>query len=325
MLWSRVKDVLLAELIGEMRNPSVGRTWLDALDEYEDGRRLGICMAIDVLSKAVEPKLLAEVLDAIDVSDAALQNPCLAFGQALMHMAEGEARCNSRFVAEPLAEDDAYLRVLTIGAFIDYYAGPTWESVTPDSSGQRRLKNMFFDPALPPVSLGMIKKTWAGANGVIWVTSYKDYEKLTAEQPPEEVGKVLVDMLGMGNTGSGELIGVKYPARFEQVRFYQPTTLAAGWTTQGGYYISYREHDRWGRTHSCTGRAGTFRERIHPKFEGGLTSEFSLLVCGTVADLQEDRDRLLVNAFRRIQALLDTHELESRRSQSSTLSSEMKE
>jgi hypothetical protein len=317
-MWSRVKNVLREDVIGKMSKPADGEKWLRALDDSDAGRHLAVCITIDVLSKALDTKKFADVLDNMDFSDAALKDACGAFGKALIgHAQKHNLLCASLFGTEALDDDeDTYLRILTLEAFRQFYAALTWQGLTDDAVGRRKLINMFFTPGLPAPPLGMIKETWGGPNGIIWVTSYKDYERLTNDKPKEQISPTLNDALGINHPVENYLLGVKYPKKFNTVSCRQPTALDAGWVKPGSFYLSYRKYDNWGRTHSCSGLSVLVRERVHCEFEGGLTNEFRLLDIGEVAELQADRDKLLVDAFRRVQALLDAQDLEARRLQS---------
>jgi hypothetical protein len=326
MTWSRVKDVLLEKVIGKMRNPSDGEKWLQALDGSDSGRHLAVCIAIDVLSDAVDTKSFVEVLDTMNFSDASLQDACGAFGKALVGYApKDKLLCASLFGPKDVEDDDSYLRVLTLMAFIEFYAKPTWECLTIDEAGQRKFREMFFAPGLPAPPLGMINKTWGGPSGIVWVTSYKDYEKLTEGRPKDKVSSVINDALGINHQVRNCLLGVKYPKNFDCVGCYQPTSLDAGWVKPNSFYISYRKYDNWGRTHSCSGSFGPARERVHKEFEGGLTDEFQLIDMGEVTELQADRDRLLVDAFRRVQALLDAQLSEALRTRPPSITVDAKE
>ena len=316
-MWSRVKDILREKVLKKMRNPRDGEKWLHALDDSDAGRHLAVCITIDVLSHALDTEKFVDVLDNMDVSDAALKDACGAFGKALIgHAQKHKLLCASLFGTKALDDDeDSYLRILTLVAFIEFYAAPTWPGLTIDEVGQRKFKNMFFTPGLPSPPLGMINQTWGGPNGIVWVTSYKDYERLSNNKPKEEISPTLNDALGINHPTQNYLLGVKYPKNFDTVSCHQPTALDAGWVKPGSFYLSYRKYDNWGRTHSCSGLNGPARERVHWEFEGGLTNEFRLLEIGEVAELQADRDKLLVDAFRRVQALLDAQDLEARRLQ----------
>jgi hypothetical protein len=325
-MWNRVKDVLLKRVIGKMQNPADGEEWLRALDDSDAGRHLAVCITIDVMSDALDMESLVKVLDTIDFSDTSLQDPCGAFGKALISLArKDKLLCASLFGTDTLDDDDSYLRVLSLVAFIEFYAAPTWQGLTIDEAGQRKFRNMFLTQGLPQPPLGMINVTWGGPNGIIWVMSYKDYEKLTDGMPKNKISPTINDALGINHQVQNFLLGVRYPKGFDSTDCYQPTSLDASWIKPGSFYISYPKHDNWGRTHSCTGSCSPARERVHMEFEGGLTNGFQLIEIGEVTELQADRDRLLSDAFRRVQALFDAQELEVYRIQSSALALDTKE
>jgi hypothetical protein len=104
---------------------------------------------------------------------------------------------------------------------------------------------------------------------------------------------------GAGASGLPELIAVKYPKKLG-IHCLQPTTLDAGWTKPGWYFVSRTNIDSWGLTQSCSGDSACVRERVH----SGLTevpAGFSGFIIGVSdAPLIEDRAKLLEEAYRRI-------------------------
>jgi hypothetical protein len=61
--WEMVR-ALLALVIALCSPPSRGRKWLTELEKSDEGRRLGVCLAIDLSSGALDPQTVAEIVNS---------------------------------------------------------------------------------------------------------------------------------------------------------------------------------------------------------------------------------------------------------------------
>jgi hypothetical protein len=307
MAWNQAKAVLIERVIPLMREPANGTTWIINLENEascKDGRRLGVCMAIDVLSGALEPKVFASVLDMVDQDEIDARR---AFGIAFDKFPDKESLvCVSNLVAPPLEADDFYMRILLLRDFIEYYVSPNNpHSFDPADVEDVRL-SYFGENA--PSDLSDIETWWTGLNGVVWVMSHSEYVALTSGMQPNERGTILNDALGLGKGPSRavndgvELVAVRYPNSFTHA-CSQPSTLDAYWVNYSWYYLSYTKEDGWGRTQSCSGTAGAIRERVHRGFEG-LSADFSGLHVGGITNVTEAREKLLTEGYRRLTSIL---------------------
>src|SRR5205814_1503768 len=98
-----------------------------------------------------------------------------------------------------------------------------------------------------------------------------------------------------------DLILVRYPVVFAPA-CAQPTALDADWSRNDQYFVSYHNHDAWGRTQSVSAAEQPIKERIHRRFRG-LTDEFEAYYVGTVHRLTENRQELLRACYNRLQAV----------------------
>jgi hypothetical protein len=64
--WNDVKSILASTVIPLMKDPESGKKWVAALENCADGERLGICIAIDVISGSLNPQLFADIIENID-------------------------------------------------------------------------------------------------------------------------------------------------------------------------------------------------------------------------------------------------------------------
>jgi len=171
MAWSHVQALLEDTLIRHLKDPSRGAEWLKSLELCDggiDGLVLGCCIAIDVASGALRTASYIEILDNLG-SD--LNNARTEFAIALAgRIARTSLTCASRLPAEPLGDGDRYARVMELGDFITYYAGPTYH-YSLDPADVAEVQRVFFDDPLAS-NLGDIKEWWTGRMGNVWVLSY---------------------------------------------------------------------------------------------------------------------------------------------------------
>lgn len=300
--WKRVAKILSERVIRLMKDSAKGRKWLAGLEDCEDGVLLGICIAIDVESGALPGSVFASILDKVDASAT---NARRAFGRAIAkHPAAHNFVC-AGFPAAPLKEDDCYVRVIELLEFIKFYLTPS-HYLTLNPADVAKARKIYFGRKQEN-SLGDINTWWTGGNGRVWITSHKELDQLLEGRSDDEKGTVINDSLGLGKPRGGGKDGeplfmiIKYPRNFS-IGCCQPTTLDTSWTLPGGYYVSYVKQDSWGRTQSCTGTLQQCRERVHSGFKN-LTSEYSALPIGPASKVDQDRSKLLMEAFSRLDLL----------------------
>jgi hypothetical protein len=300
--WKRVAKVLSDKVISMMKDSAKGRKWLAGLEECQDGALLGICIAIDVESGALPGPLFAEILDKVDLSTSDARR---AFARAIAKHPSAHNFVCAGFPAAPLKEDDCYVRVIELLEFIKFYLTPS-HYLTLNPADVAKARKIYFGRKQAN-SLEDINAWWTGGNGRVWITSHKELDQLLEGHSDEEKGTIINDSLGLGKKRGGGKDGeplfmiIKYPRNFS-VGCCQPTTLDTSWTKPGGYYVSYVKQDSWGRTQSCTGTLQRCRERVHSGFKN-LTSEYSALPIGRASKVDEDRSKLLLEAFCRLDLL----------------------
>lgn len=290
--WNHVAQIL-APIITKMKNPRVGRLWLNKLKITPTGQRLAICLAIDLLSKSLTGALVVAVLDKIPKY---FNDPIAAFTTACD--AVGTTKFASRYSGHPQT-DEPYVRILELGDFILFYLYD--RGYTLEEEDVERVRAAYLDkPEGTP--LGDIRKPWSGSRGTIWVTSKKEVTDLQGNSGGK-FPEVLADVLGLslpssvGPYNTLDLVAVEYP--LGRPECWQPTCFDVGWTNGGGLYVSYGYEDRWGRTHSCSGNPPRMRERIHKTLEP-LTDEFRLRRVGPAPKPAINADALLAAAYARL-------------------------
>lgn len=304
MSWNKVQTVLLDYVVSLMRNEVRGKVWVSKLERCEEGSRLGVCIAIDVLSGALEPQVFADILERVDENKA---NARHAFAEVVGDPPDPRLICASRFNIPALGGADVYVRLLELGAFIDFYVGPVYHKSSLDPEDVNDVRTDFFTGDAtehwPDITV-----EWSGRFPRVFVTALDELESLLAGVPDGERGAVANDAFGFGlEEGVGEdnkpeFVAVRYTDS-AGAEFYQPTTFDVSWVDAGGYYLSFGDEDKWGRTQSCSGLGGQVRERIHRGFTDSL-SRYKGLYIGVASVPAADRNELLEEGYRRLLPLL---------------------
>lgn len=295
MNWDDVKNVLTsAGLDGD---------WLTKLESFEDGERLGLCMAIDIVSGAVEAKTFAKIVKHIEGKGDIRE----AFGKIVNTPPTcDDYICSSILPHVPLADYDTYVRVVELGDFIKFYIN---RGYTRAPSHVKRIRRMYFQPR-DDKELSRVRRWVRGRLPNVWVTSFEDLQELLRGKDETQRGRVVYESLGLGfTTGVGadnnpELVAIKYPGGFDKVlACTQPTTLDAWWVNSGWNFLAYRRNDSWGRTYSLTSEGKRQRERVHSLFKN-LTAGYRTYYIGVARYVEANRDDLLRDGYSRFEKAL---------------------
>lgn len=298
MTWGKVAQYLLEKLPPK---PKI-RAWIDALPSSPDGELLGLCLAIDIASTALQPTVIGDLLDLIDVSTT---DQRLAFHIAYeKHHDQRNLICASLLSCPRLKGDDHYIRIASVEAFITYFVNPSLPGYLPLSPSSRaRIRRRYLGPA--GGSLEAIDRWWGGRKGVTWVISASKFEELMGSQPLVEPATLVNDAAGLGHPLGAELMMIRYPKGFDAfLGVKQPTALDSDWEWPGNFFISFGRQDGWGRTHSCSGALPGIPERVHGEIKNP-TAEYTTHALGAVAALEVNRSKLLREGYRRVQLMLD--------------------
>lgn len=294
-----IVDYVRAELDGA--GPSL-EAWIDGLLKSTSGRQLLLCIAVDLQAAAVPAEIYEEAIKTLDTSN----DPVLAFSGVLDSLeSQGGRFCKSNFAAGVCKEEGevTYARVLSMKAFIDYYAQSDLHTYTYDDVDT--VREVYFDGE------GSLEdssgRSWRGSQSCVWVA---DIEELTnAMSGASSPGTVVNDLLGLGfgggisASGEAEIVCVRYVNDIG-TSFYQPTALDANWAGgDAGYFMTYFDRDSWGRTCRCTGGVGS-RERVHPSIDSfqEIRSLLRTVYVGYSLKLNGKRSNVISEGVRRFQA-----------------------
>src|SRR5438876_199546 len=122
--WADIQAFLIATVVPSTASTAAGTAWLTALGTADDGQRLGICLAIDVGCGALEPGTVAALIDQMDITSARASASAV-FGAVLAKQDQNRLTEATRLAATSPTPDQ-YVRILELGEFITYYAGPTY-------------------------------------------------------------------------------------------------------------------------------------------------------------------------------------------------------
>lgn len=324
MHWDEVKSFLIATLLPLMRNPRKGRRWVDSLSACPDGKQLATSIAIDLRSGSLPTLLIAKLIDTIRLPSmirrfvANVQahlfghfhirrfafrspsDPRIAFDLALTAYGRKELVCSSFHRDSNMDADDHYARVLELADFITYYLRDHHYTLNPSDIARAKAIYCTGPHGIP---LGHIQEWWTGKHENVWVCSMKEISNLITPLEPGTRGSTLCDALGrhipwgIGPSALPLLMLIRYPKHFS-LPCPQPTSLDASWLAQGTFYISYKKHDAWGRTHTLTPLGTPLRERVHSHFKG-LTNDYSISCIGHASPIAVDRTRIVADAYER--------------------------
>ena len=119
--WKEVQGVLgrVIETLGTTSR-SRAEYWLASLGESTSGRRLGTCIAIDLVSTGLSAETVGLVLGVLpELTD----DPCADFLTAQeVHPRSDEFAFASQHDCQSLSPSDRYVRVLRLRDFMQYYA-----------------------------------------------------------------------------------------------------------------------------------------------------------------------------------------------------------
>jgi hypothetical protein len=302
--WETVVELLTTRVIPFVTVPDLAKSWVDGLSVIPEGERPGVCLAIDLVSDAIAPKVLAEVLDEIpsDFDDSAR-----AFADAVDGVRHRlSCTCASALASPALDHGDSYLRVMEFGVFITRYLQRAFPHVSADAAG---VKDAYELLSQPEFTLAAIDAWWAGGRDRVWVTLAKPIEDLVDNVSKDVVGGEVCDSLGLmfpggvGKMGEPVMFAIKYPETFAD-RCVQPAAFDADWF-RPSFFLSFYKVDGWGRTHRYTGAPGSLLERIHRPFKG-LNADFSYFHIGSVAALSPEREALRSAGYKRLQESLNS-------------------
>ncbi len=298
--WKDVRKFLKDKVISQMKDQARGNSWLEGLGLSTDGQRLGVCIAIDILSDALEPKIFAEIIERVDLKIGDSQ---VAFARAVEKLTDDRFNSPSKHRREAETEGDHYVRVLRMDELIRYYIGPTTITPIRKLHQLRHYVKTYFEDN-EQLTLGEFDRCWCGNRERAWVLEREEYERLRDDAAKAGVGlpTLLMDVLGFGNLPTienhlPEVVAVFYPSKIP-VHSAQPTAVDAGWISKGGFYVSYYNEDRWGRTQSSSGKLDPVKERVHPKIEA-LTDEYVAVRLGTPVQPTVNTKIILNTAFAR--------------------------
>jgi hypothetical protein len=300
--WQEVRAYLTREIVaGDIgRKKRNFELWLNKLEKSDELRTLGVSVAIDLQSGALQAKDVAGLFDQMG---RGTESPALAFANVLDQEPHSERLlCCSPFPTPPGDKAPClYVRVIEMLSFFTYYLQPTYlYSYGPADRAQ--VYAAFLRDGLNMENLADIDVVWTGDRGRVWVLPQTHFEEIMAKNPGN-AATVLNDALGLGYdygggpAGSPEFVAVFYPETFTH-RCSQPTSADAQWRHRG-FYLSNGKDDAWGRTHSCSGVYDPVPERVHsgiPNFSG---QGFSLKRIGVATPPPKDYEKLLKAAFER--------------------------
>lgn len=299
--WRTLLRRLDDQLLSRLSDPTEAKAWLNQVEQSDTGFTLCASVAVDLLSGAVTPETYATVFGALRATGDSYAD----FAAALAATPDRPTYwCACLHRSEVLRGNHHYVRVLSLRGFIDYYLKTTF-SLNSFGSDLNTVRRALFSDRASKFSLGKIRSWWTGGTPVVWTTSSRSLSDLTQAMRPDDRATKINDALALGYRAGEELVAVHYPPGADKtVSFVQPTVLDSKWNSPG-FYLSYRRHDGWGRTQSCSGHKDQMPERVHGHFKN-LTEEYWVEYIGSIETQRLDRAKLRREARRRLEELLQS-------------------
>jgi hypothetical protein len=268
---------------------------IDLLFTDTEGKRLALCLCIDIISARADAAVVANIINALD---SRLGSVNRQFAHAFEAMAGfNDLRCVS---GSESPSNERYTRVVSLSSFINFYMRQ-YALNSQDPNDIESVRRRYFSDSLDGHPLGDVTACWSGQFGLVWVLPDAIFVDVFTHHR-DGLANALNDALGLGISSSSnpapQLGAVRYPANFP-VTAVQPTIFDADWSCSHGFYLSIKFSDHWGKTCSCTGTRSGHKERVHRKFEHGLSDDFRGVYLGTVDDLVPDANSVLEEGYRR--------------------------
>lgn len=232
-----------------------------------DSKRLACCIAIDTKYNLVSIDKYINIFNELDYSSKVSSN--MIFENAILannSLHQFSNTHSSDFVR--------YAKVLTIEDFIQFYLDPEGYYFTIHDKPKVKeeiLRGSFDEITLssnsgpPPRNIG-----WIVPQDVIEACiKYSKKNNLNiADQVIDRLG-LDRDFIGTLKDTHPEYVYIIYPPNFKE-KTWQPNAINAGWHSNEGLFVSYKNHDLHGRTRPLTGDRVTRRcqERIHKGIDG---------------------------------------------------------
>jgi hypothetical protein len=297
-----IRAFLLGCFRARVRDPDRFSSWIDDLFNDIYGQVLAVSLYIDITGRRVPDDKIVSLLDTItarpdfDSLDARTVF-CFALEDESLQQAYPFCHTEGR---QSLLQSDRYVRVMPLKGLIEYYLrGPLKLSQSGESE-REVIRNFFSDGAKGKFKerLGIVTSVWRGRTANVWVTTEGALAgAVSAVQSGQNLPDVLRDRLGFIGLSRGWLATITYPAGFDSVGFYAPTTLDIN--SLCAFYISMSSSDGWGLTCGLKTDTAGLQERVHEPLNG-LADDFELDLRGEVAQPDEpDPVHLLQEALGR--------------------------
>lgn len=248
---------------------SIYPEFLKWLEKLKNGRpsdqRLLCSLGIDIKYNLIDFNALVKIFENINYGDAIISN-------TPSHYFESALRDNQHLHEFGLENDvsakneETYVRIMTLDTFKSFFYNRI------EGVADVKLAN---DKLLEEIKRGELKEVRMPNDGppfrkCAWITPHSVIKEIIDECDRAALNSadIVTDRLGLNiDPDSNEYIMIKYPVVFNE-NTYQPCTLNVNWYDSEeipGLFISYKKHDKFGRTRTRTldDELKRLQERIH--------------------------------------------------------------
>jgi hypothetical protein len=297
-----VVDGIVAFILKELtlKDEKKTESFLKKLSSENDyGKRLLICIGIDLKNKLVEKHIVKQVFDTINYDE------CLACkdGKSLLSHYEKAIIATRNFVGA-IGDNSKKLklrfsRVMTASVFSKHFY-PNIMGIDDINCNPRLLKNAIDEGRLEQVNMPNVGGD--DKRKLVWTVPLEDLLviKEESEKKGENPANEIVGRLGLSITAvNNEYVYWEYESDFNETLF-QPCHLSNCWETES-LYLSSKMIDGFGRTRPRKGDNINLqlREKIHHSIDDATKYKYNIKYLGIVNDFSIDIANFVGEAMHR--------------------------
>jgi len=251
------KDLILNTYNISKKNKSKFQNWVNQMFSSNlDCKRIIISIAIDTHFKLVETSKYKKLFEELNY-DLTVINPNELLEEAI------NRNPNLHFYSKEKQKDKnaEYIRVISFEVLIYYYLNKSSHSKIFMDDDKKLLRNIRFRKKYQNINVSINKG--ASPKELVFITNKIEFEaKLKSSHL--NVADTANKFLGLRRAQNEEIVYLIYQKNFD-VEVMQPITVNSDMSKIDNVYISFKKHDKYGRTRNHDQDEGitAFKEKVH--------------------------------------------------------------